>query len=379
VSTPSTPRLVHVFPAFSTGGPEVRTAILINAMTEFAHTIVSLNGDVSGRSRLDEPDSMTFVTGPFPSGAGRLWALGRLLGRQQPDLLITYGWGGTDAILGARLARLKRPVHIEDGFLPDEAHGQKFARLQARRCALPLATDLVVPSKTLQRIATSTWWLPSRKVHFFPNGVDTNRFRPGDAHQVQAARDRIGALPGELVIGTVGMLRPDKNHARMIRVFAGVARQHPARLLIVGEGECRAQLVELSRQLHIQDRVIFTGAVVDPSSYYGALDIFALSSDTEQMPLSVLEAMAAGLPVASTDVGDVSEMVGAAGRAFISPRTDEEGLGSSLARLGHDVVVRQSLGLENRARVLAQFSLTAMTESYRNLFRQRLAAPGVRH
>jgi glycosyltransferase involved in cell wall biosynthesis len=368
--------VVHVFPAFATGGPEVRTAVLINTMTEFAHTIVSLNGDVSGRSRLDRPDSVVFTPAVFHRGMTTLRTLGQALRAQRPDLLVTYGWGGTDAILGARLAGLPTPLHVEDGFLPDEALGQKLTRLQVRRLAFRLAAALVVPSKTLERIATDTWWLPTRRVRYFPNGVDTDRFAPASVTDAQSARQSLGVAPGEIVVGTVGMLRPDKNHARLIRVFDAATRERAARLVIVGEGPCRAELDQLTRALGIGDRVIFTGAVVDPASCYRAFDVFALSSDTEQMPLSVLEAMASGLPVVSTDVGDVADMIVPPAGGLVSPRGDDTKLQEHLAFLCHDQTQRRQVGAENRARALAQFSLGRMIESYRRLFHQHLTLSG---
>ena len=372
----NSPRVVHVFPAFSTGGPEVRTAVLINAMTEFTHTIVSLNGDVSGRSRLDRPESIAFTSAVVPRGVMGLRALGHALRAERPNLIVTYGWGGTDAILGARLAGLPAPLHIEDGFLPDEALGQKRTRLQVRRLAFRLAAALVVPSRTLERIASAAWWLPSRSVHYFPNGVDIDRFAPASVTEAQTARHALGVAPGEVVVGTVGMLRPDKNHARLIRVFHAATRQQAARLVIVGEGACRAALEQLARELGIGDRVIFTGAVVDPASCYRAFDVFALSSDTEQMPLSVLEAMASGLPVVSTDVGDVADMIVPPAGGRVSAREDDTKLEEHLALFCQDETRRRQVGSENRARAVAQFSLDRMIESYRRLFQQHLALRG---
>lgn len=370
------PRLVHVFPAFSTGGPEVRTAVLINAMTEFAHTIVSLNGDISGRTRLDTSDSVVFASGVFQPGIASLRALGRALRAQRPDLLVTYGWGGTDAILAGRLAGLPTALHVEDGFLPDEALGQKVIRLQVRRLAFRLAAALVVPSKTLERIATGAWWLPARRVRYFPNGVDTDRFAPASVIQAQSARVDLGVAPGAIVVGTVGMLRPDKNHARLIRAFGAVSQQRPAHLVIVGDGSCRAGLERLILELGIRDRVTITGVVADTAPCYRAFDVFALSSDTEQMPLSVLEAMAAGLPVVSTDVGDVAEMIVPPSGGLVSACGDPMRFEEHLELFCHDETRRRQAGSDNRARAVAQFSLGRMIESYRQLFRQHLTSNG---
>src|SRR5438552_3691135 len=128
------PHLCHVFPAFATGGPEVRTTVLLNALgPEFRHTIVALNGDTSGRERLESSVDVTFVSAPSPRRTGHIITLAGCLRELRPDLLLTYGWGGVDAIAAGRLAGLRRIVHMEDGFLPDEAVKQKFKRLLARR------------------------------------------------------------------------------------------------------------------------------------------------------------------------------------------------------------------------------------------------------
>jgi glycosyltransferase involved in cell wall biosynthesis len=367
----TTPRLVHVFPAFSTGGPEVRTAGLINALPEFSHAVVTLSGDDSGRSRLEAPAAVPIVA-PEPGGGWKLSRIGRAIAALAPDLVVTYGWGGTDAIVAAKMAGLGRSLHVEDGFLPDEAHGQKPLRLQARRAAFRLASALIVPSKTLERIATQSWWLPASRVHFVPNGVDTARFAPGDAAARAGARRRVGADPDEVVVGTVAMLRPDKNHARLVRAFADLARERPARLLIVGDGPCRRQLEEQAETLGLSSRVCFAGGQVDTAPSYQAMDVFALSSDTEQMPLSVLEAMASGLPVVSPDVGDVATMVGDAG-GLVTPRGDDAGLAAALRRLSVDEDFRRHAGTANRARAVADFSIDRMTESYRALFVAGLA------
>ena len=96
----------------------------------------------------------------------------------------------------------------------------------------------------------------------------------------------------------------------------------PARLVIVGDGPERAALERLSRRARAGRAGGFAGHLADPAPLYAGFDIFALSSDTEQMPLSVLEAMASGLPVAATDVGDVAAMLAAENQAFVTPLDD---------------------------------------------------------
>ena len=362
-------RLVHVFPSFAGGGPEVRTCVLINAMPEFAHTIVSLNGEKSGFARLDRPHEIDFRSLEHYGGLGNLRKLGAALAAERPDLVVTYGWGGTDAILALRAAGRPRPLHVEDGFLPDEATEQKFARLQIRRLAFRLAAALVVPSRTLERIATDTWWLSPSRLRYIPNGVDIERFRPPTDEERAAARQKFGAVPGEAVIGTVAGLRPDKNHLRLIRAFARINARWPSRLVIVGDGHTRQALEQAARELNIADRVVLPGGVVDPSGCYHGFDVFALTSNTEQMPLSVLEAMATALPVVSTDVGDVRAMVPAEGGS-VAALGDDDGLERILEHACADSEWRTRAGTRNRAHAVAEFSLTKMIAAHRALFEE---------
>lgn len=369
----SAPHVVHVFPAFSTGGPEVRTCTLMNALgDEFRHTVVALNGDTTGVSRLAHPDWVTLVAPDVVLGPTTLLAFGRQLRRLRPDLLITYGWGGTDALFAAVLQRIKPALHIEDGFLPDEAQGQKPARLMARTLAFRVPRALVVPSRTLERIATNAWRLPPTSVRFIPNGIDLARFSPATPELRDRARASLGIPRSSIVVGTVAMLRPDKNHARMLRAFAAASADLDARLVLVGAGECRADLEAVAQSLGCGDRVVFTGTLTDPASAYRAFDAFALSSDTEQMPLSVLEAMATGLPVMSTDVGDVREMLEDEASGLIVPLDGDEAYVDAMRRLLTNGEMRRSTGERNRRRVVQQFSQDVMVGRYRDIFHETM-------
>lgn len=370
------PHLCHVFPAFAHGGPEVRTALLLDATADqFRHTVVSLGGDLQGRDRVRPDAGVRFTPGPQRGGVRYLFRLGRLLKSVCPDLLLTYGWGGTDALLAARLAGLRRVIHTEDGFLPDEAAGQKWKRVLARRVLLRLAGRVVCPSRTLERIATGLWRLPPRSVTYLPNGIDTERFSPPTPDAAQRVRRSLGLDPGELVVGSVGHLRAEKNHARLLRAFAGLARRRSARLLLLGDGPLRAALAAQARELGVEDRVRFAGVVLDPADHYRAMDLFALSSDTEQMPLALLEAMSTGLAAVSTDVGDVAEMAGAENRPYVVAPADEGAYAAALAALAEDTAARRAVGEANRRRCLERFDLAAMTRAYLSLYRGDLEPP----
>ena len=370
------PHLCHVFPAFAHGGPEVRTALVVNATADrFRHTILSINGDLSGQSRIRANGEVRLEPVGRPGAwGGYCRVLRRTLHGLRPDVVLTYGWGGIDAILAGRLCGIRRIIHTEDGFLPDEAHRQKWRRLAARQLLLRAAALVVCPSQTLVGIAARLWRLPRRKVCYLPNGVDVSHFSPGTPDERAAARRRFGCTEAEIVVGTVGHLRAEKNQARLIRAFSHLPGHVPAKLLLVGDGDLRAALTRQVHDLGLAGRVIFAGIVPDPVDCYRAMDLFALSSDTEQMPLAVLEAMGVGLPVLSTAVGDVREMVSARNRTQVTPLGDDEAYARALAVLAQSLDERVALGRMNRSRCVEHYDLRAMVERYRELYEEVLDA-----
>jgi L-malate glycosyltransferase len=150
-----------------------------------------------------------------------------------------------------------------------------------------------------------------------------------------------------------------------------VAQVPGAKLVIVGEGPERAVILTEANRMGIAHRVILPGFMADPYRYIGHFDIFALSSDSEQMPISLIEAMAAGLPVAATDVGDVGNMISPENRPFVG-----SGLTAALQRLAADAPLRRKLGGANRAKAAADYDECDMIARYRTLYESAVGWPG---
>ena len=144
-------------------------------------------------------------------------------------------------------------------------------------------------------------------------------------------------------------------------------RSRPVRLLLAGDGPERARLERTAQACGFGDRVSFLGHQEDVRAVYRRLDIFALSSSTEQMPLSVLEAMASGLPIVSSDVGDVRQMVSPENRAQVCAPAD---LHTALGDLAADCGLRRKIGMANRSRAVAEYALSGMCNAYAELYRQ---------
>lgn len=317
--TSDQPLILHAFSTFKLGGPQARFVQLANALgPRFKHLIVAMDGCFEAGDRLDPRVSWK----PLPLENRRGGALAnrrsfrKVLQETQPDLVLTYNWGAIEWVAG-NWPRCVPHVHVEDGFGPEEVQSQLPRRVWTRRVLLALRrTPTIVASRHLWGIATSHWWLPTSLVCFIPNGVDV-------AGLIAAREARGRQLGDELVVGTVAGLRPEKNIARLIRAFAVLRSRQAARLVVVGDGPERAGLAVLAAELGIASSVEFAGYLRNPVSRLVDFDLFALSSDTEQLPISMLEAMAAGIPVVATTVGDVARIIPAVAQVALSEPEDK--------------------------------------------------------
>ncbi len=354
--------LIHVFPTFAPGGVPLRIANVINWLGDsYRHHIISMHGDVSASVHI-APEIDYQTSGPPGRSGGlltRLHSYRKFLKHYRPYGLLTYNWGAVEWGLANRFFQITPQIHFESGFGPEEADGQLLRRIRMRRIALRNISSLVVPSQTLVHLAANVWRLDQSKLHCIPNGVDLGRF------SVAADRSLVPALPeNAFVIGTVAPLRPEKNLSRLIRAFARLPNERRPCLVIVGDGAERPKLEVLANESGLRGRVIFTGHQPAPEKILGLFNLFAITSDTEQMPNAVLQAMAAGLPVAGTDVGDVKHMVADINKPFIVPKNDEKALVSSISRLARESELTKAIGQANLRHVKTHYDQETMFRAY---------------
>jgi glycosyltransferase involved in cell wall biosynthesis len=363
------PHILHCHSTFAAGGKERRSVRLMNAWgPRLGHSVVSGQPEEMAAAALIDPAVPVDYPQGFPALSGRptparLAGLARAM--RGYDLVCTYNWGAMDVVMAhrafARAYGLPPLVHHEDGFNEDETERLIPARNFYRRAALGRASALVVPSQRLERIARAVWHQPPERVQRIPNGIDTAAFAaPPDPKAL-----RIAKYPGELWVGTLAGLRPVKQLPDLVAAFASLPGNW--RLVICGEGPEQAAILAAAAAHGVERRVHLPGSVV-PAKVAGLFDIFALSSASEQFPLSVVEAMAAGLPVAAPDVGDIRHILAAPNRAHITPPGDVGALGAALAQLAADADLRARIGAANRARALAEFDVAAMIARYEAVY-----------
>lgn len=376
----STPRILHLHSGFNLGGKEARAVRLMNHWGQHAHhTVISADHDAMGARKAIAPDvPCAFPMDAAPSlhglpGLPRYIRWARYM--QGFDLVLTYNWGSMDGVMAHRMfspfMSLPPLIHHEDGFNEDEAERLNPKRNLFRQAALARATALVVPSRVLEDIALGAWAQPKARVVRIANGIDVA------AYEVPPRADAIPGFTREegiVTIGTLAGLRAVKNLPRLVRAAAPLGDK--ARLVIVGEGPERDAIAAQARALGFEGRLILPGFMANPAQFIGLFDIFALSSDSEQFPISLAEAMAAGLPVVSTNVGDVRNMVAEENLRFIVPKQDEAAFGAALARLASDAGVRDTLGAANRARARLNYQEVDMLARYSALYSMAMKRPG---
>ena len=368
------PKVLHCHSTFSAGGKELRSVQLMNAWgRRLDHTIISGQPDQTGARAVIAknvpakfPRSFPPLSG-FPS-PGRLQKIAKAL--TDYDLVLTYNWGAMDVVMAhtafSRAFDLPPLIHHEDGFNEDEAEKLKTSRNWFRRIALGRSSALVVPSQTLEKIALDVWEQPRERVIRIPNGVDTLAF----AKKPRADSLRVVKHAGEFWVGTLAGLRPVKQLTMLVEAFAALPDEW--HLVILGEGPDKDTIRDRAMSADINHRVHLPGKVADPATAVGLFDIFALSSKSEQFPLSVVEAMAAGVPVAAPDVGDVRNIVADENRGYVCEPNSTTALSKTLKSLAESSELRKTIGEANRKKALAEFDRKGMIERYETLYSSAL-------
>jgi glycosyltransferase involved in cell wall biosynthesis len=208
---------------------------------------------------------------------------------------------------------------------------------------------------------------PREKVRVIPNGIDVARFRPRPETRA-AVRQSLGIDAEAPVCGIVAALRPEKNHELFLHAAAKVApARRDARFLMIGDGPRRGDLERLTAELNLASVVQFLGSRSDVDELLAALDVFALTSHNEASPVSILEAMATGLPVVATRVGSVAESVDQGATGFlVTPNSVDETAARWLELMNNDRLCR-SMGEAARQSAVERWSLETMVQGYEDL------------
>jgi glycosyltransferase involved in cell wall biosynthesis len=360
--------IVHVLSSFGMGGQERVALDLAGGQAGAGHRVLTVSlapppdGPLADEFRDHRLDIETVAKRPGKDP--RLFiALARLFRNRRVDVVHTHN--PQPLLFSALPAKLARAalVHTKHGVNPDTPR-----RLAMRRAAGRLVDAFVAVSQPTADVATERREYRAGRLHVVPNGIDLDRFGP-DPEARRGFRRELGIPDDAFVVGTVGRLWPEKGHAYLIRSLAPVLGEK-FQLVIAGEGPERENLARQVAELGRPGTVHLTGNRRDVPRLYAALDVFALTSKSEGLPLVLPEAMAAALPVVATRVGGIPQVVDEGETGFMVAYGDEEALRQRLVALDADRRLARQCGEMGRERSLDRYSSRRMVADYLALYRQ---------
>ncbi|MEO5366375.1 MAG: glycosyltransferase [Magnetococcus sp. WYHC-3] len=360
--------IIHTESSLGWGGQELRVLTEAAGCVRRGHRVMLLAPPQA--TLLQRAAEFGVPAHPLPL-AGKnpraLWALQRWLRNATADLLVSHS--STDSWLAALAVRLSRPLPIVRlRHISAPVPRNRATRwLYRHGCRHVVTTGASIRSDLMARLG-----LPPERVTSIPTGIDLERYAPGSR---EAARQRLGLPQGETLMGIVATLRSWKGHADLLHAVARMNR--PAtRLVVVGNGPQWENLHQLAGDLGLGPRVLFVGEQRDVVPWLQSLDLFVLPSyANEGVPQSLMQAMAVALPVVSTPVGAIGELVLPGQTGFMTPPRDVAALADTLHRVLEDPDGAAAMARRGRQRVVDQFGMETMLDRMEAVFRQVTASP----
>jgi glycosyltransferase involved in cell wall biosynthesis len=291
----------------------------------------------------------------------RLFAVCQIIRREKVVLihswgfhLIPYGWIAKK-ISGAR-------VHIASlRFDPEIVKNNRLFRLIS---LLPLDGIIANSESAFRKAHSSMFRSP---IFFVPNGVFVPQ--PTSEEVRRQLRQEFGFQTEDLLIGAIGRIDSNKNHSMLLRASVKLAHTWPQmKILIIGDGPLKTDLLALAKHLGIQDKLFLLGMLPQASKFFPALDIVCMTSKREGMPNVVMEAQSAGVPVISTYCGGAQELIEYGVTGFLVEKDDLNGMSDFIEQLLKDKNQRLKMGVAGHHKMLKEYNIEVMTEKIINIY-----------
>jgi glycosyltransferase involved in cell wall biosynthesis len=288
----------------------------------------------------------------------------------KPDVVHLHTGAWLKGVYAARLASVPRIIYTEHG----REHDDPLVNRLQDRLAARWTDHVAAVSPRLSRYMASAVGVEPTRVVTIPNGVDTDTFTPGRASA--AMRARLG-IPGDaIVIGSVGRLVAVKAYSKLVEAYAEIRKRReagsaPVMLVIFGEGGDRAEIEATADRLGVRDGLRLPGWTGKPADAYRLLDVFAMTSLSEGMSISLMEAMACGVAPVVTDVGSNAEVLGPSLAAQAVCDASGSALTSRIIDLIDYPAERAAVGAEARARACSAHSLARTLGDYERLYHRQ--------
>ncbi|HRF11518.1 MAG: TIGR03088 family PEP-CTERM/XrtA system glycosyltransferase [Candidatus Accumulibacter phosphatis] len=371
------PLILHVIHHLRTGGLENGLVNLINHLPEsrFRHAVACVEDFSDFRLRVTRSDTPVIALHRSRIGVWRLrQGIFHLCRQLRPTIVHSRNQSGLDALLPARLAGVRHCIHGEHGWDVRDLNGERIKPVLLRRMHSPLIDRYITVSSDLRNYLVQRVRIASERVTQIINGVDTEHFCPSSLRSRQFLPERF-AGPDAMVIGTVGRIQAVKDQETLLRAFAKLVRDGAqtgsrARLVIVGDGPLRENLIRLADSLGVSALTWFPGSVSNVAEMLRTFDLFVLPSLAEGISNTLLEAMASGLPLVATATGGNLELVedGVNGQLFVPG--DVDALTRLLSRYLAEPAMLSAQGSNARAMAVRRFSLPTMLAGYQAVYEE---------
>jgi glycosyltransferase involved in cell wall biosynthesis len=228
---------------------------------------------------------------------------------------------------------------------------------------------IIAVSESTRRYLLCHEDLDDSSVITISNGIDTEKFRPAIGGQCKSARSELGIPADAFVIGGVGRLVSQKNFLLFLKVASNILKKYPeVRFAIAGTGPLETILRAEAENLGISSQILFLGHVSDRQSLYHALDVLLITSDFEGTPMTLLEAMASGVPVVASAVDGISEVCSDGVDSLLAPPRDSDFFEQSLFRIIRDKTLRGNLAFAGRRTILERYDIQVIAERVEQVY-----------
>ena len=365
-------RVLHVIDSLHLGGAqEVVLNLATCGSSRFQHEVATMHGHGIYWDRLQDAGVKVHSLSPHKHLPLYLATLPALLLAKRPDILHCH-LIPSNIIAKPLGALMGVPLILNHDHTNDPQRIDNKLLLALDKTTNRFAHHIIAVAGACRDFLIQHESIPPEKITLVPNAIDLRRFSPGNANRAES-RNKFGLPIDAKVIAGVGRLNPQKNFSLFLDIAAALAPRFPElRFLLAGEGPEESMLREKARTLGLADRIVFAGYVADTRQVYAAADILLMPSRFEGLPMTLLEAMAMGLPVVASKLDGIAEVIEDGREGFLIESNDTHGFVERCAALLENPAKSSEVAANARAKIEARFSVERMTSAVEAIYDQFL-------
>lgn len=385
-------KILRLITRLNIGGPAIHTILLSHELDKKSYQTILVNGSEGKKegnmTALAQEKGVKPVLIPdlgreidLKKDLKALYKIYKLIKDERPDIVHTHtAKAGAIGRIAAWLAGVPTIVHTFHGHVLEGYFGRlkTWIFIIIERMLARLTDKIITLSEGLKKELVNIKIAPSSKISIIPLGLELDRFISPDVRK-NRFKMSLGIAPDTLLVGIVGRLVPIKGHrvfleaaCKIMKLKLDAGDKQPVKFIIVGDGELRSELEEYTDRLGIREHVIFTGFRKDLPDIYADTDIVVLSSYNEGTPVSLIEAMTAGVPIVATKVGGVSDFIDDGVTGLLVPAGDADALAAGVIMLLDDPALREQIGENVRKAVYPKYDISNLVKNIDELYNMLL-------